>query len=187
MLRTTRNPQFLKNIFAKPVENFVGQCPVYGHKYYEIPVQEYGLGKTIKQPKRRVDFAVKFGNKFHQHLSAFSESEKVMKSVEIIENREYSVQWRAWLELKRRDPPQDNEIKMSNYALHQTALKGTMLEEQYDKEYQERINKPKPKSTVFVEQSKYSSVGTSKNQKSDGIKRDGMDQAEVDEWDPSKM
>ena len=130
-LRLISSRTFFQNPFnPKPVEHHVGTCPIYGHKYYQTPVQKYGpLNKwevTVEQ--RRVDWNADYGT-----FGKMDPSQQHLLIQEIMRKRLFAVEWERWLRSKRLNPPSDKEIAINTIKKNQTAAKGQALQEKYRK------------------------------------------------------
>jgi len=112
----------------QPVENFVGQCPIYGHKYYETPIQKYGPFEKweITVDKRRVDWNADYGT-----FGKMDPSQQHLLIQEIMRKRLFTVEWERWLRAKRLSPPSDKEIAVNTIKKNETAAKGKALENIY--------------------------------------------------------
>ena len=186
-----------RNFFMKPTRHLVGTCPLYGHKYYLQP-QQTVLGVTYDE-KREADYNLSgITSKrtgLETYVSKFSKSEDAKAIFDHVnKNKMYSLEWEAWLRWKRNDPPTDSEVKMKDYNKKQTAKIGNEIEAKLNAT---STRMPGHQRTVFIpgdtsisggSKKKHTSVGTTKNKKYSGQpKKDGLDEAEVESWDPSKM
>jgi len=125
-LQSTRPLTSLFN--PQPVENFVGQCPIYGHKYYETPIQKYGAFNKweITVEKRRVDWNADYGT-----FGKMDPSQQHLLIQEIMRKRLFTVEWERWLRSKRLNAPSDKEIAVNTIKKNTTAAKGKALENMY--------------------------------------------------------
>merc|ERR1711879_368990 len=114
-----------------PQKTLVGQCPIYGHKYYEMNPQTYGFFKqsTFKTYKRECDW--NFGDGVD--ANKLTEHEKYWKAQELISKTLFTPEWDRWLKMKKRDAPKDQEIINSMAKKQSIAQKGKMIEDRYNK------------------------------------------------------
>jgi len=194
-----RSARSFFNPFAKPKRELVGTCPLWKHKYYLIPEQV--VNSTRVPEKREIEYHIDHlkaqQTSMEKLVAKMSKSEDIKLIHDMKVNKQFSIEWDSWLRYQRREPPTDSEIYMKKYTQQRIATAGNILEEQYKLE---STRTPKEHRTVFVptpgggqqsasdDKKKYSSVGTTGNKKYSGQpKKDGLDEAEVESWDPSKM
>ena len=129
--RHSRSSRQFGNFFnPQPVENFVGTCPIYGHKYFETPIQKYGPFNKweITVEKRRVEWNADYGT-----FGKMDPSQQHLLIQDIMRKRLFTVEWERWLRSKRLRAPTDKEIAINTIKKNETAAKGKALENMYNK------------------------------------------------------
>merc|ERR1712127_965328 len=166
----------------------MGSCPIYGHKYFSVPPQTYSFGCEIREEKREIDYNLEIvlgreTTKAERAKHMMDPSQLHVVINEVMFQKLYTHEWEEWLRYQRLDPPTDAEILNNKKAKDSQSLLGNAVEKGYRNEPGRKLSN----STVFAPQSEYSSVGTAKDKKDSGLRKDGIDEAEVEGWDPSKM
>merc|ERR1712127_845069 len=120
---------FIMGLFnPQPIEDHVGTCPIYGHKYYETRIQKYGFRDNweITVDKRRVEWNADYGT-----FGKVDPSQQHLLIQEIMQKRLYTVEWERCIRSKRVKAPTDQEIAINTIKKNDTAAKGKALENKY--------------------------------------------------------